>query len=130
MLLYEAPHVVQTKHRAAPVLAAPARGAPRAGCRRTRRFSCSKSELDRAIGTLHHKAQAFEVQLGEFGPTRLEKAEAFRFFRELVNYDPAVVDAARLAYDTHLDYFVVGLGRRVPPRSPAWSATAWSRCCR
>jgi hypothetical protein len=65
-----------------------------------------ESELDRAVGTLHHKAQGFEVQISDFGPARLRKQEAFRFFRELLNYEPAVVDAARFTHDTHLDYFV------------------------
>jgi hypothetical protein len=37
---------------------------------------------------------------------KLPKAQAFRFFRELVNYDEAVIDAATLRYDTHVDYFV------------------------
>ena len=46
------------------------------------------------------------MQISDFGPARLQKREAFRFFRELVNYEPAVVDAARLTHDTHLDYFV------------------------
>ena len=47
------------------------------------------------------------MQLGDFGPDApARRREAFRFFRELVNYDPAVADAARLTYDTHLDYFV------------------------
>ena len=46
------------------------------------------------------------MQLSEFGPQPLGKAEAFRLFRQLVNYDPATVEAARLTYDTHLDYFV------------------------
>ena len=46
------------------------------------------------------------MQIGDFGPARLEKQDAFHFFRELVNYAPAVVDAARLTHDTHLDYFV------------------------
>lgn len=64
-----------------------------------------ESELDRAIAHLHHKAQAFEVQLADFGPRRLPKAEAFRFFRQLVNYDPVVVDAAHLTHDVHVDYF-------------------------
>jgi type IV secretion system protein VirB4 len=67
-----------------------------------------ESELDRAIGTLHHKAEGFEVQVSDFGLERLRKPEAFRFFRQLLNYNPAVVDAARLTYDTHLDYFVSG----------------------
>jgi hypothetical protein len=45
---------------------------------------------------------------------KLPKAQAFRFFRELVNYDEAVIDAATLRYDTHVDYFV-----SIQP----WSAT-------
>ena len=63
-------------------------------------------ELERAVATLHHKAEAFRVQLSDVGPERLPKAEAFRFFRELVNYDEATIDAAKLRYDTHVDYFV------------------------
>ena len=51
------------------------------------------AELDRAIATLHHKAEAFEVQLSDIGLQRLAKADAFRFFRHLVNYDPATVIA-------------------------------------
>src|SRR5262245_48782144 len=47
-----------------------------------------EAELDRAIDSLHQKAQAFEVQLAELGLKRLQKAGAFRFFRQLVNYDP------------------------------------------
>jgi type IV secretion/conjugal transfer VirB4 family ATPase len=65
-----------------------------------------EAELDRAVATLHHKAQAFEVQLADFGLRRLPKAQAFRFFRQLVNYDPVVVDAATLSHDVHLDYFI------------------------
>ena len=65
-----------------------------------------EAELDRSIATLHDKAQAFEVQLSDIGPERLSKAEAFRFFRQLVNGDPATAAAAHLAHDTHLDYFV------------------------
>src|SRR5690606_14442451 len=72
----------------------------------SRALSLVEAELDRGIANLHHKAQAFEVQLAEFGPRRLPKAEAFRFFRKLLNYDPVVVDAARLSHDVHLDYFV------------------------
>jgi type IV secretion/conjugal transfer VirB4 family ATPase len=63
-------------------------------------------DLDRAIATLHHKADAFQVQLNDIGLTKLPKARAFRFLRELVNYDEAVIDAASLRYDTHVDYFV------------------------
>ena len=34
------------------------------------------------------------------------RREAFRFFRQLVNYDPASRRRPPLTYDTHLDYFV------------------------
>ena len=105
VLLYEAPHVVRRRTEIRRFWQAPGE-ALRAWLSKDQALQLLESELDRAIGTLHHKAQAFEVQIGEFGPVRLEKSAAFRFFRELLNYSPAVVDSARLAYDTHLDYFV------------------------
>lgn len=70
------------------------------------RLTLIESELNRVIAELHHKAGAFAVQLADVGLRRLPKAEAFRFFRQLLNYDPAVVDAAPLSHDVHLDYFV------------------------
>lgn len=72
----------------------------------TDRLTLIESEVDRAVTELHHKAEAFEVQLADFGIRRLPKSNAFRFFRQLLNYEPAVVDAARLSHDAHLDYFV------------------------
>ncbi len=105
VLLYEAPHVVRRRTELRGIWQTP-REALRFWLSADQALQLLESELDRAIGTLHHKAQAFEVQIGEFGPARLEKAAAFRFFRELLNYAPAVIDSARLAYDTHLDYFV------------------------
>lgn len=69
--------------------------------------SLLETELDRAVAHLHHTASAFEVQLADsLTPTRLEKADAFRFFRRLVNYTPHKVDGVPLQYDTHVDYFV------------------------
>ncbi|MGE0760021.1 MAG: hypothetical protein AB7O38_23615, partial [Pirellulaceae bacterium] len=66
-----------------------------------------EDELDRAVAQLHYKASAFEVQIADtLRPTRLSKADAFRFFRRLVNYTPHKVAGAPLRYDTHLDYFV------------------------
>ncbi len=86
------------------------RSAPRQGLRvwlsPSERLRVIDSEVDRVIAELHHKAGAFEVQLADVGLRRLAKAEAFRFFRQLLNYDPAVVDAAPLTHDVHLDYFV------------------------
>ena len=105
VLLYEAPHVVRRHTELGRMWQAP-RAALRSWLSTDHTLSLLEGELDRAIGTLQHKARAFEVQIGDFGPACLQNAEAFRFFRELVNYSPAVVDAGRLAYDTHLDYFV------------------------
>ena len=105
MLLYEAPHVARRSTELRRLWQAP-REALRAWLSTEHTLHLLESELDRAIGTLHHKAQGFEVQLSDLGLSRLAKEDAFRFFRELVNYDPAVVDAARLTHDTHLDYFV------------------------
>ena len=65
-----------------------------------------ETELERALATVHDKAQAFEIQLSDFGPQRLAKADAFRFFRRLVNVDGATAAAASLSHDAHLDYFV------------------------
>ena len=66
-----------------------------------------EADLQRAIGQLHQKAEAFRVQLADSVRTaRLTKVEAFQFFRRLVNYTPHIADGAALQYDTHLDYFV------------------------
>ena len=61
-------------------------------------------DLARDVSTLHHKASAFEVLLGEdIRPIRLAKPDAFQFFRRLLNYGEG--DVPSLKYDTHLDYF-------------------------
>jgi type IV secretion system protein TrbE len=66
-----------------------------------------ETEVDRSVAHLHHKAAAFEVLLADsVRPLRLRKHEAFRFFRQLLNYAPHVASGASLKYDTHLDYFV------------------------
>jgi len=65
-----------------------------------------EADFDRVVAHLHQKATAFEVQLADsVRPTRLGKAEAFRFFRRVVNCT-AVPTGAGPKYDTHLDYFV------------------------
>src|SRR5688572_7398418 len=105
VLLYEAPHVVRRSTELRNAWRAP-RQALQAWLSTDKTLELLESELDRAIGTLQHKAQGFEVQISDLGPRRLAKADAFRFFRQLVNYAPAVIEAARLTYDTDLDYFV------------------------
>ena len=65
-----------------------------------------EGELNRAVAQFHQKAAAFEIQLADSTrPTRLGKAEAFQFFRRLINYVPHKAEGARLKYDTHVDYF-------------------------
>jgi type IV secretion/conjugal transfer VirB4 family ATPase len=105
VLLYEAPLPSRRSTALRDVWRTPRQGlrtwlSPSAGAR------VVEADLDRAVSTLHHKAQAFEVQLTDFGLQRLPKTRAFRFFRQLLNYDPVVVDAARLSHDVHLDYFM------------------------
>jgi type IV secretion system protein VirB4 len=65
-----------------------------------------EAELDRAIDTLHHKAEAFEAQLTEIGPGRLSARHAFQFFRQLVNYDLGTLAATPAPPPAHLDYFL------------------------
>jgi len=72
-----------------------------------RSLSLLESELDQALGVLDHKAGTFESQLADFGLMRLGRTDAFRFFRQLVNYDPAVLSATTSnAPSSYLDYFI------------------------
>jgi type IV secretion system protein TrbE len=105
VLVYEWPTAVRTSTRLRHFWRAP-KEAFLAWLSTRHTVTLLEAELDRSIATLHEKAQAFEVQLSDIGPERLSKADAFRFFRQLVNCDPATAAAASLAHDTHLDYFV------------------------
>ena len=104
-VLYEAPTVARTSTQLRHLWRAPAH-VLRSWLSTDHTVTVLESELNRAIATLHHTMSAFEVQLSDLGLTPLRKADAFRFFRRLVNYDPATIAGAGLAYDTHLDYFV------------------------
>ena len=105
VLMYEAPTRPRTSTRLGRLWNNP-REAFRGWLSARQTFALLESEIDRAVVTLHQKAQAFQVQLSEFGLERLSKGDAFGFFRELLNYDSTIARAASLAYDTHLDYFV------------------------
>ena len=104
VLLYEGPTVARTSTRLQGLCRSP-REALSSWLSTSRTFTLLESELNRALAALHQKAQAFEVQLSELYPERLPTRDAFRFFRRLVNYDPRVLAASTLNYDTHLDYF-------------------------
>ena len=72
-----------------------------------RSLTLLESELDHAVGVLEHKAETFESQLADFGLLRLGRTDAFRFFRQLVNYDPSVLASTTSnAPASYLDYFV------------------------
>jgi type IV secretion system protein VirB4 len=105
VLLYEPASVARTSTKLRRLGRAP-REALREWLSVHRTITLLEADLDRSIATLHQKAQAFEVQLSECAPQRLSKADAFRFFRQILNYGRATVDAAHLQHDTHLDYFV------------------------
>lgn len=70
------------------------------------RFSLMESQLERAAADVRQLAETAETQFTDGNLRQLRKAEAFAFFRSLVNFDPAVLEATSLRYDTHLDYFV------------------------
>ena len=105
VLVYEPPSGARTSSRLRRFWSAP-RQAAREWLSTRRTVTLLETELERAVVTLHDKAQAFEVQLSDFGPQRLSKDDAFRFFRKLVNINGAAAATASLSHDTHLDYFV------------------------
>jgi type IV secretion/conjugal transfer VirB4 family ATPase len=65
-----------------------------------------ESNLDQSIRSLEQLASSICVQLADCRLRKLGKLEAFKFLRRLVNFDPHVIDGARLRYDTHVDYFL------------------------
>jgi type IV secretion/conjugal transfer VirB4 family ATPase len=105
VLLYEAPTTARPSTRLTRLWRSPKQGLE-GGFSARRTIALLEAELDRAIGALHHKAQALEAQLSDFGPSRLTKQDAFEFFRALVNYEPSIRSASVTAPDTYLDYFV------------------------
>ncbi len=109
VLLYEAPTEPRTSTTLRHFWRTP-KDALRSWLSLDQAVSILDADLDRAVATLHHKASALRVQLSEFGFQSMDKASMFSFFRRLVNYDPAIVDAARLTHDAHLDYFVADSG--------------------
>ena len=128
VLLYEAPHVVQTKHASFAGSGRRPREALRAWLSTDQALQLLESELDRAIGTLHHKAQAFEVQIGEFGPARLREAGGVPVLPRARELHPGR-RRRRAAHVRHASRLLrLRFGRGLPPRSPRWSATATSRC--
>ena len=90
VLLYEAPIPSRTSTRLHRVWHAP-KEALRAWLSVDHTLNLLEGDLTHAVATLQHRASALEVQLAEFGLRPLEKADTFRLFRQLVNYDAATV---------------------------------------
>ena len=64
-------------------------------------------DLDRAQAALLQKAHSFVLQISDFLSARiLGKDEAFRVLKKTLNFDPAILAAARLKHDTFLDYYL------------------------
>jgi type IV secretion system protein VirB4 len=62
-------------------------------------------DLARRAEQLRHKVDAFVLQLADtVHPRVLAKAEAFRFFRQLANYDPLKADGIPLRQDAVVDF--------------------------
>jgi type IV secretion system protein VirB4 len=65
------------------------------------------AELEQIRQRLHDQMRACVVHLEDtVRPRVLSKREAFRVFRQLLNYDPEKADAIDLGQDTFLDYHV------------------------
>jgi len=81
---------------------------PRALLRRlstTRTQHLLDRQLAEAVQQLHQTASAVALHLADvFAPTQLQKAEAFQFFRRLLNYTPWKAAQGALKYDTHVDF--------------------------
>jgi len=77
------------------------------------RFSSTASvrlnaqEITRAESILLRKAENFRAHVGDFVQVRiLGKEEAFRVLKGTLNFDPLKLEAAKLKYDTFLDYYL------------------------
>ena len=66
-----------------------------------------EEQIDQARATIRNKVNSFVIQLNDYVPLRiLEKTDAFRFFRKLLNFSQTKADSVSLQHNTFLDYFV------------------------
>jgi type IV secretion system protein VirB4 len=105
VLIAEArPHTEAWTHQARQVLAAPLR-AMRDHFSTKQTVRILEADLAFLRERLRHTVDTFLAQLEDtLRPRVLLKHEAFAFFRQLLNYDPAKADAVRLTRETFLDY--------------------------
>ncbi len=63
--------------------------------------------IDQAQAALLQKAKSFLLQVSDFLPVRmLDKQEAFRVLKRMLNFDPQKLEFANLKHDTFLDYYL------------------------
>lgn len=65
-----------------------------------------ESQIEALVRALNHATASVSVQLANVQLKRLDKGAAFKFLRRLVNFDPHVLAASCLRYDSHVDYFL------------------------
>ncbi len=66
-----------------------------------------EDQIDRARAAIRNKVNSFVIQLEDYVPVRvLDKNDAFRFFRRLLNFSQTKADCVALQHNTFLDYFV------------------------
>jgi type II/IV secretion system protein len=64
-------------------------------------------EIERAESTLRQKMESFQTHISDFVGSRiLGKEEAFTVLKRTLNFDPVKLAAAKLKYDTFLDYYL------------------------
>ena len=88
---------------------------PNLACKELRAFFSTEKqavlvldEIETAQKSLERRVENFIVQLNDFVRVELlDKKEAFRFLRKLVNVAPQKRQFGGLKYDTHADYFMV-----------------------
>jgi type IV secretion system protein TrbE len=64
-------------------------------------------QVSSAEAALLQKARSFILQVSDFVAVRiLDKNEAFRVLKRMLNFDPEKLELARLKHDTFLDYYL------------------------
>src|SRR5712692_6295777 len=64
-------------------------------------------EIRAAQAVLAQKVSSFILQVNDFLPVELlDKQQAFRFLKQILNFAPHKLEAARLKHDTFLDYYL------------------------
>ena len=87
---------------------------PRRGLEELKGFLSSKKEtvllggeIEKQHRLLLHQVRSFTLQLSDFVKIEvIDKQQAFRVLKRLLNFSPIKIEHARLKYDTHVDFFL------------------------